>query len=542
MHEIIIDSFAGGGGASTGIEAALGRPVDVAINHDADAIRMHAVNHPATEHLNSNIYHVDPRDVRPGQPIGLFWASPDCTHHSKAKGGVPIRPEGRNSRDLAWIVVKWAERRRPRVIMMENVEEWLSWGPLVQGADNALRPCPARRGQFFEAWLHKLRRLGYRVEWRELRGCDYGAPTIRKRLFVIARCDGDPIVWPAPTHGAPDDPDVIAGRKAPWRTAGEIIDWSIPCPSIFMTREQAQAYYEATGVRLVRPLADNTLARIARGVKRYVIEAAQPFLVSVAHGYSGGRREYPLGDPLGTITGAGVQHALCVPHMMTMRNAQKPYNGADEPTHTITAGGAGLSLVAAFLAQHNGGERMEGHAGRPADAPVSTITTRATQQNVVAAHMINMKGSERSARPASEPMTTVTAGAAHAGVVAAFMAKYYGTGDGQAAGDPLHTITTRDRMGLVTCQIGGEPWVIVDIGMRMLTPRELFAAQGFPADYKIDADADGRPFTKTVQTRCVGNSVCPDVAEALVRANVVLRAVDAPERAASGPLFAGVVS
>lgn len=540
MRELIIDSFAGGGGASVGIEMALGRSPDVAINHDADAIRMHTVNHPDTLHLNSNIYHVDPRAVRPGEPIGLFWASPDCTHHSKAKGGKPIRFEGQNSRDLAWVIVQWATYRRPRVIAMENVEEWKGWGPLIACADGKLRPCPERKGRTFERWKAALRKLGYRIGMRELRGCDYGAPTIRKRLFVIARCDGEPIVWPELTHGAPDDPDVIAGRKLPWRTAAEIIDWSLPCPSIFLSAEEAKAYTAATGTRLIRPLAENTMRRIARGVKRYVLDNPAPFLISVAHGDSGGRREYPLYEPIGTATVRGVQHALCVPHVMTMRNAGKPFNGADEPTHTITAGGAGLSLVAAFLAQHNGGERMETHAGRPADAPISTITTRATQQNVVAAHLINMKGSDRRASAASEPLRTITAQGGGPGVVAAFMAKYYGQGEGQAADEPLHTITTRDRFGLVTVQIGGEPWVIVDIGMRMLTPRELFTAQGFPASYRIDADADGLPFTKSVQTRCVGNSVCPDIAKAIVAANVVLREAAMPETAeADAPLFEG---
>ncbi|MGY6663380.1 MAG: DNA cytosine methyltransferase [Glycocaulis sp.] len=539
MRELIIDSFAGGGGASVGIEMALGRSPDVAINHDADAIRMHTVNHPSTAHLNSNIYHVDPRAVRPGEPIGLFWASPDCTHHSKAKGGKPIRFEGQNSRDLAWVIVQWATYRRPRVIAMENVEEWKDWGPLIACADGKLRPCPERKGRTFERWKAALRKLGYRIEMRELRGCDYGAPTIRKRLFVIARCDGEPIVWPEPTHGAPDDPDVIAGRKKPWRTAAEIIDWSLPCPSIFLTPEEAKAYTAATGTRLIRPLAGNTMARIARGVKRYVLDNPAPFLISVAHGDSGGRREYKLSEPIGTATVRGVQHALVAP-VVTYAQQGGATRSASVPLHTICASRKDQNaVIAAFLAQHNGGERMETHAGRPADAPISTITTRATQQNVVAAHLINMKGSDRRASAASEPLRTITAQGGGPGIVAAFMAKYYGQGEGQAADEPLHTITTRDRFGLVTVQIGGEPWVIVDIGMRMLTPRELFTAQGFALSYRIDADADGLPFTKSVQTRCVGNSVCPDIAAAIVRANVTLRDVELPVAEGDAPLFEG---
>lgn len=547
MGELIIDSFAGGGGASVGIEMALGRSPDVAINHDADAIRMHTVNHPDTLHLNSNIYHVDPRAVRPGEPIGLFWASPDCTHHSKAKGGKPIRFEGQNSRDLAWVIVQWATARRPRVIAMENVEEWKDWGPLIACADGQLRPCPERKGRTFERWKAALRKLGYRIDMRELRGCDFGAPTIRKRLFVIARCDGEPIVWPEPTHGAPDDPDVIAGRKLPWRTAAEIIDWSLPCPSIFLSPEEARAYTAETGTRLVRPLAENTLRRIARGVKRYVLDAAQPFLISVAHGDSGGRREYPLHEPLGTATVRGVQHALVAPFMVPRygeRPGQEPRcRMVEAPAPAIVPTGNGAQLVAAFLAQHNGGERMETHAGRPADAPVSTITCRATQQNIVAAHLINMKGSDRRASAADEPLRTITAQGCGPGVVAAFMQKYYGTDQDPRLDEALHTITTRDRFGLVTVQIGGEPYVIVDIGMRMLTPRELFAAQGFPDRYQIERDADGQPFTKTVQTRCVGNSVCPPIAEAIVRANVTLRDVETAERqAACAPLFEGAVA
>ena len=573
MQEAIIDSFAGGGGASTGIFMALGRHPDVAINHDKDAIRMHAANHPDTVHLNENIYQVDPDDLRRKYgAIGLLWASPDCKHFSKAKGGKPV---SKNIRGLAWTVCNFAERAKPRVIALENVEEFEDWGPLTEED----KPCQVRRGETFKAWVLKLKRAGYQVQWRVLRASDFGAPTIRRRLFVIARRDGEPIVWPEPTHGAPDDPEVIAGRKLPWRTAADIIDWSLPMPSIFMTKEQAQAYFEETGIRVVRPLAENTMARIARGVDRYVLKSANPFIISVAHGYSGGRREYPLGDPIGTVTGAGIQHALISP---VISHAQQggANRDADAPMHTITAslkdqnqiiapalmkfradsagapveapcptvtansyikrpGGASpLGVCAAFLAQHNAGPNMESAAGRDARVPLSTVTTTGSQQAVAGVHMINMKGSKRSARGADEPVSTITANAVHAGLVAAFIGKYYGTGDGQAGDEPTHTVTTKDRFGLVTIQLEGEPYVIVDIGMRMLTPRELFSAQGFPADYIIDQDATGRPFTKSTQTRCAGNSVCPPLAAALVKANFQPREIQPETRFEEGPLFA----
>ena len=310
MREIIVDSFAGGGGASLGIEMALGRSPDVAINHDADALAMHEVNHPATLHLNSNIWAIDPDSVEPGRPIGLMWASPDCKHHSKAKGGKPL---SRNIRDLAWVVVLWAERRRPRVICLENVEEFRDWGPL--GDDD--RPILEKRGQTFDKWVGSLRKLGYRVEHRELRACDYGAPTIRKRPFLIARCDGAPIVWPKPTHGDPKSADVKAARLLPWRTAAEIIDWSRPCHSIFLTRDEGRA------VGVNRPLAEATMARIAKGVKRYVLDAAEPFVVR----HFGESVGSPIDAPIGTVTaGGGGKAGLIAPTlarvaMSSMRSA-----------------------------------------------------------------------------------------------------------------------------------------------------------------------------------------------------------------------------
>jgi len=585
MRELIIDSFAGGGGASTGIAAALGRGPDYAINHDREALAMHAANHPDTIHLSKNIWQVDPMEVVGRRPVGLAWFSPDCKHFSKAKGGRPVK---REIRDLAWTVVLWAKRVRPRIIFLENVEEWAQWGPLIATEDGKWMPCPERRGATFKRWVGELRRQGYtRIEWRELRACDYGAPTIRKRLFLIARRDGRKIVWPKPTHGAPTDPDVIAGRKLPWRTAAEIIDWSLPCHSIFLTREEGRA------VGVNRPLADATMARIAKGVKRYVLDAAEPFIIPLTH--HGGDRAKGLDVPMPTVTAAhrgeqafvspvlsyaqqgGSSRAADTPmhtitasrkdqntlvaahltkfransvgsgldepahtvtansfvkrpggaapvgvvaaHLMTMRNAGKPHSCPSEPTHTITSGGAHLFAVSAFLAQHN-----LGVVARDARDPLSTVTSTGAQQAVVSAGLLHMKGSNRRMSGAKEPARTVTAGGWHQAEVRAFLTKYYGEGgQDQSCADPVHTVPTRDRFGLV--MVEGEPYEIVDIGMRMLSPRELFRAQGFPDTYIIDRgvlpDGSEIKLTKTASIRMCGNSVSPVMATALVNANFV---------------------
>lgn len=550
--EMIVDNFAGGGGASTGIELALGRSPDVAINHDPVALAMHEANHPETLHMTNSIYAVDPRDVvPPGRKVGLAWFSPDCKHHSKAKGGKPVE---KNIRDLAWVVVHWAELVQPRVIMLENVEEFQDWCPLTP--DN--KPDRSRLGETFRAWVKRLRRLGYKVEWKELRACDYGAPTIRKRLFVIARCDGKPIVWPEPTHGALDSKDVQSGRLKPWRTAAEIIDWSLPCPSIFDSSEEIKAKY---GLRAVRPLRDATLRRIARGVMKYVVEAKEPFIVGVG-GRMGQSPERGISKPVQTLTTkadscvvvpsfapfstqgqhGGHNRPIDAPHH-TITASTKDYNGIvvptlvqtgygerpgqaprvpglDKPIGTMVAGGAKHAVVAAFLAQHNGGERMKKNAGRAASEPLSTITTRGTQQTVIAASMMNMHGASRRDASIEAPHPTLCAGGQHSALVAAFLQKYYGQGVGQEATDPLHTLSTRDTFGVVTVEIDGETYAIADIGMRMLTPREQFRAQGFPDSYEIESGPDGRTFTKTEQTRMCGNSVCPPLAAALAQANV----------------------
>ena len=645
MTPLIVDSFAGGGGASTGIEMALGRSPDIAINHNAAALAMHLANHPDAQHLSKNIWQVDPLEAVGNRPVGLAWFSPDCKHFSKAKGGKPVK---RNIRDLAWTVVLWAKRARPAVIILENVEEFQTWGPLIENEKGDFVPDPARRGETFKLWIADLKRCGYKVEGRELVAADFGAPTTRKRFFLIARRDGMPIIWPAPTHGKPTDPDVKAGRKLPWRTAAEIIDWSLPCPSIFETSAEIMAKH---GVRAVRPLAEATMARVARGTKRYVLDAAEPFIVkfqsgsagspidaplptvtansfnnrpggaapvglvvpsvvSLAHGDSGGRREYPATDPIGTVHAGGQKYGVIAPSLMPLthqggdrnNSAEEPLRtvttahrgemamiapvltaaqhggsirGADEPVRTIAAsdkdqhaiiaptlvqtgygeregqaprsldinkplgtmvaGGAKQALVATFLAQHNNDSRRIGgvNPGQPADKPVSTITASGSQQGVVAAHLTHLYGSNQTASGGdmSNPLPTITTsgdrGGGHAACVSAFMTKYYGEGGmDQPMVDPLHTLTTKARMGLVTVEVAGEPYVITDIGLRMLTPRELFLAQGFPADYQIDGisfvDPDtglSRRLTKSDQISCVGNSVCPPLAAALVSAN-----------------------
>lgn len=624
MKELIVDNFAGGGGASTGIEMALGISPDIAINHDDVALAMHAVNHPATRHLCNNVWKIDPDEI--DGPIGLGWFSPDCKHFSKAKGGKPVE---KGIRDLAWVVVRWARRKQggPRIIILENVEEFSTWGPL--GEDG--RPCPDRRGATFKRWIGELKRLGYKVEWRELRACDYGAPTIRKRLFLIARRDGEKIVWPAPTHGDPKSDAVKAGKLLPWRTAAEIIDWSLPCPSIFDTSAEIM---EKHGLRAVRPLQPATMARIAKGVKRYVLDAAKPFIIRTDHasavragvhdiqhpartvtssgglavvspfvtgvggrmgqteprgadqpaqtitakadsvivtpfvsaaqqggsvrsmddplhtvtasrkdqnqiivptliqtGYGEREGQEPrvpgLEKPLGTAVAGAVKHALIAPHLMTMRNAQKPFNGADQPTHTITAGGAHMHLVAAFLAQHNiDGRSGEGNPGRSLDAPVSTILQSGSHQGLVAANLLRQFGTATGAS-LDDPAPTVMAdgGGGKTQLSAAFLQKYYGVDQDPRLEEPLHTVTSKDRFGLITVMIEGEPYVINDIGMRMLTPRELFRAQGFPDDYVIDRDADGNAITKTQQVSKCGNSVSPPMACALVTANFAPRDV-----------------
>lgn len=535
--ELVVDLFAGGGGASTGIEMALGRHVDIAVNHDPEAVSLHQANHPQTRHFVSDVFEVDPRTVTGGQPVGLLWASPDCTFHSKARGGKPFRDRNRarRRRGLAWVVCRWAREVRPRVIALENVEEFRHWGPLLDDGT----PCPQRKGKTFERWVAQLRNLGYAVEWRELRACDYGAPTIRKRLFLVARCDSVPIVWPEPTHGP--------GRK-PYRTAAECIDWSLPCPSIF-ERE--------------RPLAEATLRRIAHGIRRYVLEAAKPFIVPVTHQQSG-PRVHDIAEPLRTITTAQRgEFALCSPTLVQTGYGERPGQaprvpGLDKPLGTAVDGQK-HALVAAFLAKHFTGvvgsdlrdpaatvtatdhhslvaAQLVGVGGRTGQGqspaydpgrPARTVTAKGDTA-IVASHLVKHYGGEpqpgRTAQDLRSPMPTVMAGGTHHAEVRALLTKFYGQGgQDQDVREPLHTIPTHDRFGLVT--VAGELYAIADIGMRMLQPRELYRAQGFPESYVIERGADGRALSKAAQVRMCGNSVCPPLAAALVRANYAERAL-----------------
>ncbi|MCK6435999.1 DNA cytosine methyltransferase [Rivihabitans pingtungensis] len=512
-HELVVDLFAGGGGASTGIEQAIGRHPDIAVNHDPEAVSLHTANHPQTRHFCSDVFEVDPLAVTGGQPVGLLWASPDCKHFSKAKGGKPV---SKKIRGLAWVVVKWAESVRPRVICLENVEEFQAWGPL--GEDD--RPCPQRKGQTFELWKSQLQKLGYLIEHRELRACDFDTPTIRKRLFLVARCDGQPIVWPQPTHAKPDAHGKVPKSLLPWRTAAECIDWSIPCPSIF---ERS------------KPLADATCRRIAKGIMRYVVEATQPFIAPTGHsntlvqtGYGERPGQSPrvpgLGKPLGTVV-AGQKHALVTAFLA------KHYTGVvgsslADPTGTVTSVDH-HSLITAHMVTIDNQSSQGGH--RPAGQPLLTTTTE-NRHAIVTSHICKLRG-DNVGSAAAEPLHTVSAQGMHHGEVRAFLVKYYSEGgQDQSAADPMHTIPTKDRLGLV--MVHGEPWAIVDIGLRMLTPRELYRAQGFPEDYIIDRGADGRLLTKTAQVRMCGNSVCPPIARALVAANYAEHAAAGERRAA----------
>lgn len=488
--EIVVDNFAGAGGASSGIERALGRHVDVAINHDPEAVAVHQWNHPQTLHLCESVWQVDPRTVHPGRRIGLGWFSPDCKHFSKAKGGKPVE---KNIRGLAWVTLRWVAIRRPRIIMLENVEEFITWGPLTAEG----RPCPTQKGREFRAFVNALQRHGYRVDWRELRAADYGVPTTRKRLFLIARCDGGEISFPEPTHfRAP-----ARGQQA-WRTAAECIDWSLPCPSIF-DRE--------------RPLAEATMRRIARGMQRYVIDASDPYIVRIGHtGHSDAGKVLGLREPLSTVT-SKAEHLLVAPTLIQTGYGERPGQaprvpGLDKPLGTVVDGQK-HALVAAFLAKHYGGNETP---GTPLGMPVSTVTTQ-DHHHLVAAHLLKLRGTSTGSA-ADEPVPTISAQGTHIAEVRAFLVKFYGEG-GQWAGlsEPMHTIPTRDRMGLVT--VHGQDYYIADIGMRMLQPHELKRAQGFDDSYELAIDYQGKPLSKSAQVRMVGNSVCPGVAAALVREN-----------------------
>lgn len=487
-----------------------------------------------------------------GRRVGGAWFSPDCTYFSKALGGKPHRDrnKARRRRGLAGVIVKCAVQVRPRVLFMENVEEFAFWCPL----DEDGKPDITKLGQSFYRWVARLRNLGYVVEWRVLRGCDFGAPTTRKRLYVIARCDGRRIVWPAATHGP------TLSKK--YRTAAECIDFNIPVPSIFLTPEEARAWGKAHGIATPkRPLAGPTMRRIARGIDRFVIRAAEPFIISVRHQddshahstheplrtipasdrefalvtpfiakHFGERVGSAIDEPLHTVMANGVHHALVAPTLIQVgygeRQGQAPRSlDLHAPLGTIVGGGMKHALVAAFLAKHNGGHEA---TGQQLLKPIDTIVT-ADQKALVTSHLLKLYGTCQDGAPVTDPMPVVTAHGNHLAEVRAFLVKYYGAEkDGQSLQIPLGTVVTKDRFALVTVMIGGEPYVIVDIVMRMLTPRELYLAQGFPREYVIDATVEtpfrpAGPLTKKAQTRLVGNSVVPHVAAALVEANFAWR-------------------
>lgn len=660
--EIVVDFFCGGGGAGTGLEMGLGRAVNVAKNHSPQAISMHTVNHPGAVHYTTDVFDGDPDTECGGKAVGWFHMSPDCTHHSQAAGGQPRKREIRN---LSWIGLKWAGKKKPRVISLENVKQILQWGPLIAKRCKAtgrvvklggaiaepgevvpvhqqfLVPDPKRRGQTWATFVAELQHLGYVVEWRVLKACDFGAPTSRERLFMIARCDGEPVVWPAPTHAKHP-----AKGQQKWRTAAECIDWTIPSKSIFDRP---------------KPLAPATLRRIAKGMKKFVIDAADPFIVPIANwsgesvqsaheplrtvtswprggsfamaspiiapathqgsdrvndpaeplptvtsanrgelmlisptliqtGYGERTDQEPrvpgLDQPLGTVVSGGVKHALVAAHLVKFRFSDEG-KALDEPLPTITSGGnyqrpagaahaMGISTV--FMAQMNGGFNTTD--AKSVDDPMTTVTNTGSQQQLVTANLVHLRGN-CDARDVAAPLHTISAGGNHHGLVTAFMERQFGASVGQAmdepaptitaggggksslvefqlspeveagalrvaaflisyygtenmspADAPAPTITTKDRLGLVTVTIKGTPYVIVDICLRMLQPAELYKAQGFPADYIISHGADGKPFTKTQQVHMCGNSVSPPPMAALARANDPWRVAERQAEAA----------
>lgn len=573
LDEIIVDNFAGGGGASTGMELATGRPVAIAINHDPDAILMHKTNHPHTEHLQASVWDVNPREVCRGRPVGLAWFSPDCKHFSKAKGAALV---DRNIRGLAWIVLRWAGTVRPRVIILENVEEFVTWGPVRKG-----KPVKKKAGQTFWKWKSQLLDLGYHVEHREIVAADLGAPTTRKRFVLVARCDGRPIVWPERTHGPRDSEEVRAGKLLPWRSAAEIIDWSQPCYSVFATKQELKEQY---GVTAVRPLAPNTMRRVIRGVDKFTIRSGHPFLVECNHGGDGRARAEV--EPVNTITRkytGGVCDPLLAPYTFSNTGGSV---GTDvsEPVHTIRTAGGQIMASASLIQYHteqtervraNGmglplptvdasnryglttGQLVEYFGnGRPIDVrdPVHTVTSH-DREAVVCAHISKYYGGVVGAE-AAEPLPTVTA-VDHNAVTAAHVVEFKGQDTGQDPRKPLRTITASagefadcrvelckaDGRGLghwpeirallnrhcgyelaeddlLLLEIGGVRYFIADILLRMLTPRELYNAMGFPPDYIIDRDYMGNEYGKAKQVARCGNAVCPPMATALVRANL----------------------
>lgn len=539
--ELIVDNFAGGGGASTGIELATGYSVDIAINHDPEAIKMHKANHPNTKHYCENVWAVDPVKACNGHPVGLAWFSPDCKHFSKAKGG---KPKDKNIRGLAWVALRWAGLVRPRVIMLENVEEFKTWGPL----NRRHHPIKSKQGKTFERFVQQLRDLGYKVEFRELIAADYGAPTMRKRFFMIARCDGKQIVWPEPTHAPADSEAVKAGLLKPYVGAYTQIDFSRPCPSIFDTSEEIKEKY---GIRAVRPLAKKTMDRIARGLKKFVLDNPEPFIIQCNHG--GERRPNDIREPMPTITGKhgyGIvepymvqigqtgftkdrskdvreplttivsknEHCLIEPTLapyMGTNTTNHPGGNCKDPIHTITTGNQQCLISPTLIQYHS--ETAQGEVrGQTIKDPIMTVDG-SNRYGLVTSFLSKFYKSG-TGQDMREPLHTITTSPGHFGEVRAFLIKYYGDATGQDIEQPLDTVTTKDRFGLVT--IEGVDYQIVDIGLRMLEPKELYGCQGFPNDYIIDHDYTGKKYPRSEQVRRCGNAVCPPIPAALVKANL----------------------
>lgn len=598
FDEIAVDGFCGGGGWSTGFELGLGRPVDIGINHDAAAIAMHMKNHPYTRHYQSDIFEVDPEEACQGRKVGWAHFSPDCKHFSRAKGSKPV---DKQIRSLAWVVVQWAAAVQPRIISMENVPEFLTWGPCIalrgphgrvmkkilvvdedgeeaikfveaEPGENvplelrALTPDPKRKGKTFRQFVGHLEKLGYTVEWKELVASDFGAPTSRRRLFLLARRDAKPIAWPKPTHGDPKSIEVQSGQLKPWRTAAEVIDWALPCPSIFERK---------------KPLAEKTLKRIAKGLQKFVIDNPEPFILN----YKFNNGPENVNAPLSTITAVN-NHYVAMPYIMC-NNAENLGRDIQDPVPTITTGNRNF-LAAPTLIQYHTEQSAREHRGQDldiplktvdaanryglatafiskyfgdgeqgtgskADAPLGTITA-VDHNSLVGATLVQTGYGERKGQQpraidpnkplgtvvssgkhaiaaatmvqfnnncdgldVRKPLPTITAQSTHFAEVRAMLIKYYGTGEGQPVTRPLDTVTAKDRFGLVT--VAGVDYQIVDIGLRMLTPRELYNAQGFPPDYEIETDCYGNAYPKKEQVARCGNAVPPAFATALVRAN-----------------------
>lgn len=503
--ELIVDNFAGGGGASTGIELATGYSVDIAINHDPEAIKMHKANHPNTKHYCENVWAVDPVKACNGHPVGLAWFSPDCKHFSKAKGG---KPKDKNIRGLAWVACRWAGLVRPRVIMLENVEEFKTWGPLNRGH----HPIKAKQGKTFEKFVQQLNDLGYTVEFKELIAADYGAPTMRKRFFLIARCDGKPIVWPEPTHAPADSEAVKAGLVKPYVGAYTQLDFSLPCPSIFDTSEEIKEKY---GIRAVRPLAQKTMDRIARGFIKFILNNPEPFIIQCNHG--GERRPNDIREPMPTITGKH-GYGIVEPYMVQIGQTgftKDRSKDVREPLTTIVSKNEHCLISSTLIQYHS--ETAQGEVrGQTIEDPIMTVDG-SNRYGLVTSFLSKFYKSG-TGQDLREPLHTITTSAGHFGEVRAFLIKYYGDATGQDIEKPLDTVTTKDRFGLVT--IKGVDYQIVDIGLRMLEPRELYGCQGFPDDYIIDHDYTGKIYPRSEQVRRCGNAVCPPIPAALVRANL----------------------